>query len=195
MTLEEKIEVIRKASMEEARKDGNKIIQEYKQGIDQIYEDHKEVALRQSNLSIKTKENDARLQLNQAIANVQTKLKREEGKCQTKLKQQLFQQIKDQLVDFMKTSSYDELLIAYIEKVKNFADKESYQILISPNDKEKIKTLEAKTNTFIQISDEDFIGGIRAVLKDRQILIDHSFSSALTTEYENFQFTGGDFHE
>jgi vacuolar-type H+-ATPase subunit E/Vma4 len=195
LTLEDKIEVIRKASMEEARKDGNKIIQEHKQGIDQIYEDHKEVALRQSNLSIKTKENDARQQLNQAIAVIQTKLKREEGKCQTKLKQQLFRQIKEQLDDFMKTSSYDELLIAYIEKVKNFAGKESFQILISPKDKDKVKLLEAKTNTIIQISEEDFIGGIRAVLKDRQILIDNSFSSALTKEYESFQFTGGDFHE
>ena len=53
-------------------------------------------------------------------------------------------------------------------------------------------TVEVKSGTFLTVSQEDFIGGIRAVIRGRNILIDHSFRTALRNEYDQFIFSGGD---
>ena len=44
----------------------------------------------------------------------------------------------------------------------------------------------------LTVSAEDFMGGVRAVLRGRNILIDHSFKSSLENEYDQFIFSGGD---
>ena len=43
----------------------------------------------------------------------------------------------------------------------------------------------------LTVSKEDFIGGVRAVIHERNILIDHAFKGALENEYHNFVFRGG----
>ena len=44
----------------------------------------------------------------------------------------------------------------------------------------------------ITISEYDFMGGMRAVIRGRNILIDHSFQAAVDYEYHQFSFaTGG----
>ena len=43
----------------------------------------------------------------------------------------------------------------------------------------------------LTVSKEDFTGGVRAVVHDRNILIDHAFKGALESEYQKFMFKGG----
>lgn len=191
MTLEEKIEHLRTASMEEARAEGNKIISLHKSSVDQIYEDHKEVALRQSELSIKTETNNAKQQLNKALAASQTRIKREQSKCQHTLKTRLFDRVRVLLDEYMQTPAYDELLAKYIENTKSFAGEEEVTIYLNASDEAKKADLEAKTGVTLTISKEDFIGGIRTIMRVRNILIDRSFSSSLAEEYDRFLFSGG----
>lgn len=192
MTLEEKIEHLQNASMEEARFEGNSIIAEHKSALEQIQEDHKVVALRQAELTIKVETNDAKQQLNKAMAKSQTKLKRAQGKCQTLLKDKLFSRVHTLLEEFMKTAEYTELLVTYINSAKAFAGVEDMTIYIHPSDESKKEELELRSGVTLTISAKDFMGGIRAVIHERNILIDHSFSSALQREYDNFLFSGGD---
>ena len=56
----------------------------------------------------------------------------------------------------------------------------------------KGSSLEDATGIHLTISAEDFTGGIRAVIRSRNILIDHSFKTALRNEYDKFLFSGGD---
>ena len=44
----------------------------------------------------------------------------------------------------------------------------------------------------LTISAEDFRGGVRAVIRSRNILIDNSFSTQLKEQYDKFVFLGGD---
>lgn len=48
-----------------------------------------------------------------------------------------------------------------------------------------IETLFEETNANIQISDREFLGGVRGVLKDRQVLIDYS-STLLANVEDSF---------
>ncbi|MFR0867439.1 MAG: hypothetical protein ACLSGV_13340 [Eubacterium sp.] len=92
----------------------------------------------------------------------------------------------------MKTDDYKKILEKRIQKSLDFADGEEILIYINPSDAHLKDDLEAKTGSSLTVSREDFIGGTRAVMQKRRILIDYSFKSALSEEYDNFLFLGGD---
>ena len=191
MTLEEKIEHLKNASMEEARASGNRIIQEHSDALEKIFNDHKENAIRQAELTIKTETNNAKQELNKAMAKSQLDLKRQQGKCHTQLKNKLFNRVLELVEEYMKTPAYDELLVKHINNALAFAQGADMTIYLNPSDAERKEVLEQRTNTPLTISKENFLGGIRAVIHDRHILIDNSFSSSLQEEYDTFLFTGG----
>ena len=72
-----------------------------------------------------------------AVSKAQLELKREYGKRQKELKQELFQEVLKELQEFMKTDEYKELLVAYIEKAARFTNGEDLKIYINPSDADK----------------------------------------------------------
>ena len=60
-------------------------------------------------------------------------------------------------------------------------------IYINPTDADKKEYLEEHTGMALTVSKEDFIGGVRAVIQEKNILIDH----AIENEYRKFLFKGG----
>ena len=176
MTLEEKINHLRTTSMEEARAESNAIIDSYRDALEKVFEDHKLEAKRQMQTRIKAETVNARQQKNQAMARAQLDLKRRQGRIQQELKDKIFEEAYALVNDYMKTAEYDEEMTIYL----------------NPSDEEKRSSLEDATGIHLTISAEDFTGGIRAVIRSRNILIDHSFKTALRNEYDKFLFSGGD---
>lgn len=192
MTLEEKIEHLKNASMEEARASGNRIIKEHSDALEKLFNEHKEASFRQAELTIKTETNRAKQDLNKALAKSQLDFKRKQGVCQTQLKNKLFKRVLALTDDYMKTTAYDDFLIKHIKNALTFAQGADMTIYINPSDAAKKSALEQNTDAVLTVSKEDFLGGIRAVIHDKHILIDNSFSSLLEEEYEKFLFTGGE---
>lgn len=191
MTLDEKIEHLKKASMEEARAQGNAIIQEHSDALEQSFNEHRENALREAELTLRSETNKAKQDLNKAMASAQIDLKRKQGKWHSELKNRLFERVLELLLDYMQTDAYDHLLEQHIKNALDFAQNEEMTIYINPSDEQKKAALEAKTGAVLTVSREDFRGGIRAVIQSRHILIDNSFSSLLQEEYDRFLFLGG----
>lgn len=192
MTLEEKIAHIRSVSMEEARAEGNAIISSYKEALEKVFEDHKREAERQAQTRIKAEATNARLQKNQAMAKAQLDLKREQGKVQQELKDKIFDEVYQLIDEYRKTKAYDTFLTDCIKKALDFAGGEEMTIYIDPSDRKKKAYLEKETGAKLTISAEDFIGGVRSVIRSRNILIDHSFKSSLQNEYDQFMLQGGE---
>ncbi len=92
---------------------------------------------------------------------------------------------------YMKTKEYDEFLVKCIRQAEKYAGDDLVTIYINASDEGKRGELEAMTGVSLTISKEDFIGGVRAVIHSRNILIDHSFLTQLRDEYEKF-LLGGD---
>lgn len=130
--------------------------------------------------------------LNQANARTQLELKRKTGKVQVELKDKIFKEAHELAEEYMQTDAYEDYLIKSIRKATAFAPGEEMTIYINPSDEPRQAALEAATGTRLTLSSEDFIGGTRAVIRDRNILIDNSFSTLLRNEYDRFIFTGGD---
>lgn len=192
MTLEEKMEHLQAVSMEEARAEGNAIIDNYRAALKKVLEDHKDEAILQSQTRIKGETVNARQQLNQATAKAQLELKRKQGKIQQELKDKIFEETMTLVSDYMKTEEYEDFLVRCIRKAVTFADGEEMTIYINPSDGQKQSDLEKASGAKLTVSAEDFIGGVRAVIRGRNILIDNSFKTQLRNEYDRFLFSGGD---
>lgn len=192
MTLEEKIAHLQTTSMEQARAEGNAIIDAHKEALEKVFEDHRAEALRQSETRIKAETTNARLSLNQAAAKSQLEIKRRQGKVQQELKDKIFEEVMGLVNDYMKTEAYGDFLVKCIRQATHFAGQEPVTIYINPSDEGKRSDLEDATGVHLTVSAEDFIGGVRAVIRSRNILIDNSFRTQLRNEYDKFIFLGGD---
>lgn len=191
MNIETKIEHLRTSAMEQARAEGNAIVKAHSDALEKLFNEHKQEMLRQSELRIKSETTNARQQLNTAMSKAQINLRKEQSKCQAELKEQLFAEVRTLIQDYMKTADYDAYLLKHITKAAAFANGEDLTIFINPTDADKKSDLEEKSGMTLSISSEDFIGGIRAVIPGRNVLIDHSFKAAIDTEHDNFLFAGG----
>ena len=187
MTNEEKITHIRTAAMEEARAEANAIIKQHEDALRSVFEQHQIEARRQSETRVRAESVTAKQQLNMA----QLELKREMGKIQTELKTELFEEVQLKLLAFMRTEEYKEVLIRYIEKAAQFASGMAMTIYINPSDADKKTYLEERTGMTLTISKVDFIGGVRAVVPEKNVLVDYAFKGALENEYQKFRFRGG----
>ena len=121
MTLEEKIAHLQATSMEQARLEGNVIIDTHQAALEKVFEDHKAEATRQSETRIKAEAANAKLSLNQALAKSQLEIKRRQSKIQQELKDKIFEEADALIDEFMKTEAYDDFLIKCIRKAVNFA--------------------------------------------------------------------------
>ena len=191
MTIDEKIAHLQAAAMEDARAEGNTIIKKHLDTLENLFEEHKSEAIRQADTRIKAETVNAKQQLNMATSKAQIELKRELSQTQNQLKAKLFDEVKALLNEYMQSEEYTQLLILYINKAAHFANGEELTIYINPTDEHIKACLEEYTGMTVTISREDFVGGMRAVVHGRNILIDHSFKGALEAEYDRFVFEGG----
>ncbi len=192
MTLEEKLAHLQASSMEAARAEGNAIIDNYRDALEKVFKDHKEEMRWQSETRVKAEQSNARQMLNQASVRTQLELKKKTGKVQVELKDKIFEEVHALVQDFMQTKDYEDYLVNSIRKATEFAPGEETTIYITPSDEKRLSALEKATGARLTVSTEDFIGGTRAVIRERNILIDNSFKTQLRNEYDKFIFSGGD---
>ncbi|MGK0723147.1 V-type ATP synthase subunit E [Aerococcus urinaeequi] len=131
---------------------------------------------------------DMRKELNKNISQSQIHLQRDLYLQEEKLKKTLFAEFNDAIQNYMQTDEYRNQLVVMINNLKDYAEKnrEELVVYINHSDQGMIKTLFEETNANIQISDREFLGGVRGVLKDRQVLIDYSFSTLLANVEDSF---------
>lgn len=191
MTLEEKLQHFQEFTMQDARDKSNQMLDDYYASLDKIFEDHKEKKLRQAQLEIKTETERLKQERNKEVSKQHLHIKRKITRRQEELKEKLFVEVKDLLCNFMESTDYNQLLISQINAAKNFAKDQNIIIYIDPADSSRRTSLEVATNSSLTVSEYSFIGGIRATIPDRNILIDNSFETKLAEAKANFIFNGG----
>lgn len=192
MTLEEKLKHLQEASMKEARSEGNKILSDYKQTLDEMFEEYKKGKKEQLKIFMDAEKVNVKQSVNKALAYEQLRLKKELDEKQLELKEQLFEDIKSRLLAYKNSKEYKELLVTRIKKAKKFAKNEELKVYIDPSDKDLLESLQKETEVAIFISDRRFFGGIRAVVPSKNILIEESFENRLKEIVSEFTFKGGE---
>jgi vacuolar-type H+-ATPase subunit E/Vma4 len=186
MTLDEKLDHFYSSVIDSATKQNLEIVEEYKLTLQKNYDERKENALRKADANYRMASDNIIRERNRRLSAETMEIRRKVLDKTAEISERIFTDVKMKLEDFMKTSDYDELLVTQIKNAKEFALGDPITVYINPTDANKITSLEEKTGVSLTISDRDFIGGSRAVIPSRSILIDNSFMTKLDEAKSSF---------
>lgn len=195
MTIDEKLQHFYDVSIEEAKEDAAKEIQEHRESLARMLEEHKHARRQGAEAEIKAEADHVRREINKALSAEQITLKREWSKKQEELKENLFSLVRKKAESFMAGPEYLDYLCAQIKEIQEFAGQDQVEISLSCSDGDKLSVLTEKTGTELTVSQDNFIGGIRAAIPEKNIMIDNSFLEELSSMRKEFKFDGGLKHE
>ena len=195
MTIDEKLSHFYDVTIEDAQAKAAGILEEHRKALAQMTEKHKADSQENAQVQIKAETANARREINKALSAEQLTIKRDCTKKQNELKEKLFAEVKTQLENFRNTPDYPAYLESKIKEALDFAEQDKINIYISPEDSALLPDLVERTKAFITVSAEDFLGGIKATIPHKNILIDHSFAGNFQAVYKEFKFDGGPKHE
>lgn len=188
MNVTEKLKHFEDVCNHDAQTKSDQMIADYTQSLEKILTAHMEAATRLADARIQTESEKIRRDINKQLSIRQIDIKRTYSGKQEELKGMIFTELRDRLAQYMETSQYDELLEAQIKKAQEFAKDEEVHVYIDPSDKAKQNLLAIRTRCDIRVSEYSFLGGTRAVIASKNVLIDNSFETKLKEAEENFQF-------
>lgn len=195
MTTEEKLKHFSEVSMETAREEAQRAITEYKAVLEDEMEQHKKEKQAASENQFRIEAENAAREINKALSAEQLHIKRKLSRKQQELREVLFSEIQEQLRAFTKTEGYADWLEAKVKKALVIAGEDEIQISLSPEDADLIPEIEKRTGMRPLLAEDSFLGGIRAVIPQKNILIDDTLLTSFQNEKENFNYDGGLRHE
>lgn len=191
MTIEHKLAHFEEICTRDALAKYEKTISDYTAYQESLLAEHMEQAKKQAELKLQTEAEKIRRETNKKLSVSQIAIKRAYSQKQDELQGKIFSELRDRLARFMETSQYETMLEEQIRKAKEFAGKEEVHVYIDPSDEEKKQLLALHTQCDIRVSQYPFLGGTRAVIASKNVLIDNSFETKLKEAGENFQFVLG----
>jgi vacuolar-type H+-ATPase subunit E/Vma4 len=186
MTLDEKLDHFYSSVIDSATKQNIEIVEEYKKTLQKNYDERKEIALRKAEANYRMASDNITRERNRKLSAEAMDIRRKVLDKTAEISELIFRDVKIKLESFMKTSDYDELLVTQIKNAKEFAQGDTLTVYINPTDANKQSALEEKTGISLTVSDRDFIGGSRAVIPSRSILIDNSFLTKMEEAKSSF---------
>lgn len=195
MTVEEKLNHFFDSSVSDARAQSAETIEEYKKTLEKDFEEYKNSMDSQAATKLKIEETKIKSDMNHELSKRLLTTKREFSEKHEELKAALFDEVRKMLSDFRKTDTYKNRIIKNIKDAISFADKDSLTVYIDPEDAALIDELKVMFPCNIVPADQSFGGGIRAVIDEKNILIDNSFNSRFEEIANNFTFNGGSSNE
>ena len=188
MDLEDKFAYFETQVNQQAQNIIDEQVNQYKATLQKDYDEFVKNTNQEFDAKFENAKKDMRKELNKNISQSQIHLQRDLYLQEEKLKKTLFADFNDAIQNYMQTDEYRNQLVVMINNLKDYAEKnrEELVVYINHSDQGMIETLFEETNANIQISDREFLGGVRGVLKDRQVLIDYSFSTLLANVEDNF---------
>lgn len=193
MTTEEKLQHFYDFSMQSAKNEATQMLTEYQAALDAQYQAHTEAKTKEAEQQLKDEATTARREINKTLSAEQLNIKRLISSKEKEIKNQLFDEIEKKLIAYKtdSTSEYVSFISKKIKDAQDFAAGDALTIYIDPSDESLTKEIEEKTGTTLTISRESFIGGMRAVISSKNILIDNSFSTLIGEAKDDFTFDGG----
>lgn len=186
MTLEEKITSIQDLAIADANQKSEKIIEEYKASLQEMLTDREEAMARKTASLMEIETQKLVQEKNHRMAVEHLDFRRKLNEKTDELKEVLFSDVSQKLEEYMKTEAYEKCLEKQIKDALAFARGDKITIYINPSDEGKKSVLEKTTGALLTVSTMDFIGGTRAVISERNILIDRSFLTKMEEEKDSF---------
>ncbi len=187
MNINQKLEHFKEISLQTASQHVSENLDKYKTSLDEIYANHKETGNTASKEIIETKKAIIKRNVKKDYSNQETDLKRSLTSKNLYYKKKIFEEVNTLLSNYKSSPEYVDFLNKKIKDAAEFADKETIEIYIDPQDSELMKSLKTPSNGSIQMNEFSFGGGIRAVIPSKNILIDETFNTKVSEVEENYK--------
>ena len=194
MNTEEKLQHFYNLSIESAKEDADKLIGAQQNTLNHLFNEHVEAKQRQAKAELKAESDKLKREFNKEISAEQLQIKRQLSEVSDNLKDKLFIEVADKLKAFKETPEYQDMLLRQVGAAVDFAGSDQMNIYIDASDEKYLDILKNKftaEHIAFYLSKEFFGGGMRAVIRSKNILIDDSFLSLASEEKEKFTFDGG----
>lgn len=191
MTNEEKLQNFRTMTMEAVRKKAADEQADYQAALDRSFEEYKKNRNGQMVNILGEEKEKLRRDNNKKISLEQIRIRHEYSQRYEELKAMIKAEVLDKLAEFMETKEYEELLIGQIRKALAFAKGEAVTIYIDPADRSLKEALEEASGVTLTVSEYSFGGGTRAVLPEKNVLIDESYETRIKEIMDQKSFLGG----
>lgn len=188
MTQDEKLKLFFDAAMEDAGRRNLDAVSEFKNSLEAIFNEHVVNMREAAEAKFKVGRDSLIRENNSEISKRQIELRREFAAKQEEYKKNIFDGVVDKLMQYKKTPEYVLLLKAYIKKAEEYAEEERMTIYIDSSDSALAGELGKSCGAGIVVSNEDIMGGIRAEIPSKNVLIDESFASKLEEAEHRFNF-------
>lgn len=188
MEIKEKLELFHEAVLQTAGAKSGALLEEYKKNYEESLKEYESRKQKEQSAREKMAEEKIRKEMNRNVSREALIQKRQYHEQAELKKEYLFAKVEKMLAEYRETEEYKEKLKRQIQKAKAFAKEEAVTIYLNVSDKHWKEQLEQETGCTLTISEIDFMGGIRAVIRTKNILIDESFSARFAEEKENYSF-------
>ena len=192
MTLDEKLTDFTEYCVLAAKKKSEELILQQQTALDKDFEAYTVKSQEIADTQIKIEKENLEKKLNKELSNEQLHSKQLIGEARTELTDKLFVELSDKISNFINTKEYIELISSQIEYALKFADGDELIIYVDSTDESRLHELCARHQTdCIKISEHSLMGGTKALLPKKNILIDNSFAKKLETAKLRFMFDLG----
>lgn len=192
MTLDEKLTNFTEYCVLAAKKKSEELILQQQAALDKDFEAYTVKSKEIADTQLKIEKENLEKKLNKELSNEQLHSKQLIGEARTELTDKLFVELSDKISNFINTKEYIELISSQIEYALKFADGDELIIYVDSTDESRLHELCARHQTdCIKISEHSFMGGTKALLPKKNILIDNSFAKKLETAKLRFMFDLG----
>ena len=192
MTLDEKLTNFTEYCVLAAKKKSEELILQQQTALDKDFEAYTVKSKEIADTQLKIEKENLEKKLNKELSNEQLHSKQLIGEARTELTDKLFVELSDKISNFINTKEYIELISSQIEYALKFADGDELIIYVDSTDESRLHELCARHQTdCLKISEHSFMGGTKALLPKKNILIDNSFAKKLETAKLRFMFDLG----
>lgn len=194
MTTEEKLNHFRKNALEAATKQADQDVEHYQVALDQIFAQHKEDKLSEAKQLVADEQAKCARETNRLLTAQQSEIRKKFSDQTMRIRNQIFDHVRQKLVDFKKSPEYLSYLCDQIREIQtnlSGRSKKEIQFLVDSSDQNLIRPVSEKTGVKIDISKEEILGGLQAFVSDPDIMIDNSFTAMLDKEKKAFSVEGG----
>ena len=185
MQIKEKLEVFQKFTIEVANSESEALIREYQESFEKELEEFQKNKQTEMEHKFQIEETRIRRQMRRKVSEESIRQKRLLDSCKQECKGKVMEKVRLLLGEYRQSGQYMDYLAAKIKMAKEVAGTEEATIYIDPADAGKKEGLEKRTGAKLTVSAMKFGGGIRAVIRSRNILIDESFVTKLEQEEIN----------
>lgn len=186
MESEEKLQRFYEKTIQEIDQKAQSTLSEYEASLKPQLEEYKELHKESGVYFERQEEENLKKAARQAVSREVITQKHLLAQKEEDYIERIFIRVGEMLDAFRKTDDYKKLLVRYIYEAIEFAREDELIIYLDLDDAQYKDELEARFGREIRVSRYSFGGGLRALIPERNILIENSFSTKRREQLQSF---------